>query len=288
MASNPEGARVEGKVVTVRAAVRICISGAAAAFMLMTAIPALAAPPENDSIEEAISVDSVPFVHEQDTTDATASGPGACGNNSSVFFRFEPTTTGRYQVDTIGSEYDTVVTVFTGRGSSIDLLGCNDDLFGLASGLRFRGEVETSYYIMVSTCCGSGQDGIGGPLMLSVDRVDPAPLSAAIDITGGSTDPISGDLTVTGTSRCSERSVVFIEAVVRQVRDSLFVARVYVSLGLACAPGLSGRWSAVLEPQTGVVFGTGQASVRYDSRGASDGFRDQVTLPAGEATIVVS
>jgi hypothetical protein len=270
-----------------RTLLRTLVLVAPVALSVASSLPALGAPPGNDGIDGAIRVASVPFVHEQDTADATASGPRACGNNSSVFFRFEPRDGGRYQVDTLGSEYDTVLTVFTGRGRSIDVLGCNDDRFNLASGVRFRAREGTTYYLMVSTCCGSGLDRIGGPLVLAVDRVDPEPLVAAISISAGSSDQLTGDVTVSGTKGCSKRSVLYIEAVVRQVRNGVLLARAYVSVGVPCVPG-DDTWSTVVEPQTGVIFGPGQAFVRYYARFAFDGFRDQIQLPSGEGTILIT
>jgi hypothetical protein len=270
-----------------RSVLRTLVFVAPVVLTVASGLPALGAPPGNDGIDGAVRVASVPFVHEQDTADATASGPRACGNNSSVFFRFEPPDGGRYQVDTLGSEYDTVLTVFTGRGRSIEVLGCNDDRFNLASGVRFRAREGTTYYLMVSTCCGSGLDRIGGRLVLAVDRVDPEPLDAAIDIVSGSSDQLTGDLTISGTTNCSKRSVLYIEAVVRQVRNGVLLARAYVSGAIPCAPG-DDTWSTELEPQTGVIFGPGQAFVRYYARLASDGFHDQILLPTGEGTILIA
>jgi hypothetical protein len=257
------------------------------AASLMSATPAVAAPPPNDHADGAILVTSLPFVYQQDTVDATADGPRRCGNNASVFFSFEPASGGRYQVDTLGSEYDTVLTVFVRRHGSVSIITCNDDRFNLASGVRFRGRPGVTYTLMVSTCCGSGVDGVGGPLTLAVDRVNQDPIEASLGVTGGSTDPVSGDLTLTGTLTCTERSIVYVEGVLRQVRNGLFVARAYLSSGLSCVPGSGDGWSLVLESATGVVFGPGSASLRIDSIVATDGFREALRLPTGEETIVL-
>ncbi|HEY7666955.1 MAG TPA: PPC domain-containing protein [Actinomycetota bacterium] len=260
----------------------------ASAAIVLSALPAMAAPPPNDDVDGAIRVSSLPFVYEQDTTDATADGPRRCGNSSSVFFTFEPTQGGRYQVDTLGSEYDTVLTVFVRRSGSVALVTCNDDRFNLASGVRFRARPAVTYTIMVSTCCGSGVDGVGGPLVLAVDRVDPSRIRASLEVAGGSTDPVSGDLTLTGTTTCSERSIIYVEGAIRQVRNGLFVARAYLSHGVTCVPGSGAEWSIVLEPATGVVFGPGAASLRLDTIIATDGFRDVLRLPVGEETVFIS
>lgn len=259
----------------------------AMAASMLTATPAMAAPPPNDHVDGAVRVTTVPFVYEQDTTDATADGPRRCGNNSSVFFTFAPAGSGRYQVDTLGSEYDTVLTVFVRRHGSVTIIECNDDRLNLASGVRFRGRPGVTYTIMVSTCCGSGVDGVGGPLTLAVDRVNTNPLEASLTVTGGSSDPVSGDLTLTGTLTCTERSIMYLEGVLRQVRNGLFVARAYVSGGISCVPGSGDGWSLVLESATGVVFGPGPASLRIDALVATDGFRDVLRLPTGEETIVI-
>ncbi|MFN8232263.1 MAG: hypothetical protein U0V56_01855 [Actinomycetota bacterium] len=260
----------------------------ACASALLGGSVASAATPTNDSEAGAISVTGLPFVHEQDTTDATADGPRGCGNNASVFFRLEPTTGGRYQVDTVGSGYDTVLTVFLAGRRPPEILECNDDRFGLDAGVRFRGQAGVAYTIMVSACCGSGVDGIGGHLVLHVERVNAEPLKASIEITGGRTDPLSGDITVTGTMSCSERSIVYLEAAVRQLRDGMFIARVYLSGGLSCDPGAAPAWSVELQPESNIAFGPGPAAVRYFQRGATDGFSEAIQLATGDDTIAIT
>ena len=267
---------------------RILVSIAAGVFVLAAGPSAQAGTPGNDRIEDAVLVTTAPLTYEQDTSGATASGPRFCGNNSSVFFRFVPATGARYQVDTIGSDYDTVLSVFTGRGRSVEAVQCNDDRFGYASAVRFRGKAGIEYYIMVSTCCGSGENDEGGFLSLTFGVVDDAPLVADIDIQGGSTDPLTGVATLSGIMSCSDRSIVYMDGVVRQVRNQIFLARAYFSFGVVCTPDGDHSWTFQLESETSVVFGPGQASIRYFSKGATDGFRDTVMLPMADEVIVLT
>jgi hypothetical protein len=247
--------------------------------------PAFAAPPGNDTIAGAVGVTTLPFTYEQDTSEATADGPRFCGNNSSVFFRFDPSDSGRFQVDTFDSDYDTVLSVFTGQGSSLRQVSCNDDRFGYSSGVRFRARAGTTYFIMVSTCCGSGVDHVGGSLALTVGRVATAPLDATFVIQGGVTDPLTGMVTVSGTMTCNQRSIVGLVGIMRQVRNQVFLARASLSIAVACMPGGSDTWTAEVETETSIVFGPGQASVASIVRYAWDGFRQFSAVPQPDQAI---
>ena len=123
------------------------------------AIEALAQPPSNDSRAGAVLVTSVPFSYAEDTSEATASGPKFCWNNGSVFFKLHATADQDLQVDTFGSDYDTVLAVFTNTAGVIDQIGCSDDAADFTSAVRFHAAAGTTYVFMVGFCCGNGQSG---------------------------------------------------------------------------------------------------------------------------------
>ena len=152
----------------------------ATAVALVLSLPnmhmALAAPPSNDALHHAIEIDQVPFVHREDTSEATASGPKRyCGRNSSVFFEFTPAEDAFLQADTIGSRYLTELAVFTGTRGAFESIACNDVDVGLGRVVRFEAHAGTTYYFKVSSCCGQGEDNTGGRLEFASHACPPKP-----------------------------------------------------------------------------------------------------------------
>jgi len=91
--------------------------------------------PSNDLCTQAKLVSALPFNDTEDTTGASESAgdPGqACANGSknsnTVWYAIVPPDDGILTIDTCGSNYDTVVTVFTGDCSALSPLACNDDV----------------------------------------------------------------------------------------------------------------------------------------------------------------
>ena len=80
----------------------------------LSAPASAAVAPANDLIGSATSIGALPFTETLDTTLAHGDGPRFCGNSGSVFYRFRPSVDTRMQVDTLGSDYDTVLTVLHG------------------------------------------------------------------------------------------------------------------------------------------------------------------------------
>jgi hypothetical protein len=229
--------------------------------------PASASPPSNDVEASAIGVDAVPFTHSVDTSDANADGPRFCSSHASVFYAFTPPADVRVQVDTLGSGYDTTLAIYTrDDAGKVEQIGCNDDRFGGASGLRLRAEAGTTYVMMVGRCCGDPREGRtgrpGGPLVLTVTEVSTAPLEATLTVEGGAVDPTTGIATISGTITCSRRSIVYSEGVLRQLRQQVFLARGYWYASSACAPDAPIPWSIEVDTETSVVFGTGPATSR--------------------------
>jgi hypothetical protein len=240
---------------------------------------ASASPPSNDSESGAISVDAVPFTQSVDTTDASADGPRFCTTQASVFYLFTPSADVRVQVDTLGSGYDTTLAIYTRDDvGQVRRIGCNDDRFGLASGLRFRAVAGTDYLFMVGSCCGNpprGEPGQGGPLVLTVTEVSNVPIEATIEVEGGSVDPGTGIATITGTITCTTRSRVYAEGTLRQVRQGMFVARGYWYAYIPCTPGAPTPWSMEVDTETSVAFGAGPATIRRTLLDAYAGWRNE-------------
>ena len=236
----------------------------AVTVVLSTAGPAFASPPSNDTESGAVRVDAVPFTHAVDTTEATPDGERFCSSHASVFYTFTPSANVRIQVDTLGSEYNTTLAIYTrdDAGQVVEV-ACNDDRIGRASGLRLRAVAGTAYVFMVGRCCGNPSRGEagrpGGPLVFTVSAVSSAPLEAAISVDGGTVDPNTGIATLSGTITCTKRSGVYAEGTLRQVRQGMFVARGYVTAYEVCSPDAPVPWSSEVDTDTSVIFGTGPA-----------------------------
>ncbi|HEV2388078.1 MAG TPA: sialidase family protein [Candidatus Acidoferrales bacterium] len=125
-----------------------------------------AAPP-NDAFANATSITTTTFTGTEDTSGATPDGPTppcvsgdspAPANNGtakSVWFKFTPTTNVTAEADTINSNYDTILSVWTGSSvTSLTNVGCNDDI---VSGVDRVSQIQnismaanTTYYFLVT------------------------------------------------------------------------------------------------------------------------------------------
>jgi hypothetical protein len=241
-----------------------------------------AAPPANDEEAGAVEIGVLPYSDLADTSEATASGPRFCTNQASVFYTFTPQSSVRVQVDLIGSEYDTTLAVYTrGADGKAVPVACNDDRFGVASGLRFRVRAGTTYVIQVGRCCGSTRDAGpgGGPLALNAAVVEDIDLEYSFDVSAtGSVDPETGIATLSGLVSCNERSIVFREGMLRQLRQGLFVARGSWGVGVVCTPDSPVEWSFDVDTDSGIAFGPGRALVRMFWGYATDGWHDYVSV----------
>jgi hypothetical protein len=101
----------------------------------------------------------------------------------------------------------------------------------------------------------------------------------------GTVDATTGIATIGGTASCNERSVVYREGVLRQLRQGLFIARGYWGTQIVCTPDGTNEWSVEVDTDTGVAFGAGSAQVKYSFVYASDGFREFTSAELEDETI---
>jgi hypothetical protein len=179
------------------------------ALLLSLALPAatLAAVPEND-LPPGIVVTALPFTHSTDTEDAEihAMEPNSTcvllGSNS-VWYTYTATADVDLVVDTLGSDFDTVIDVFHGTLSAnpddpfdaLTVVGCNDnDGASVQSRLAFSASSGETYLIRVN----NPLDGNGGALTLNLAVASAAEPSVAppsqppTDGVGSSARPGSG------------------------------------------------------------------------------------------------
>jgi hypothetical protein len=136
--------------------------------------------PANDDFANAQVFSSVPFyVTGLNTTGATTQGLDphtACASISyprqarSVWYVYTPTITGSYNLNTVGSNYDTVLSVWEGPWGALVSQGCDDDTGGSwTSSLSVPLVGGTTYHIE-AMAYGSGD---GGSLNLAVTLLPP-------------------------------------------------------------------------------------------------------------------
>ena len=138
--------------------------------------------PSNDDFANPASISGAPyFVTGLDTTNATTQGfdpASACGSlatprqSRSVWYSFTPPGTGDYNLDTLNSNYDTGLALWTGSWGSLSPSACVDNLNDviLQSSITTTLTGGTTYYIEATDW---GND-VGGSLDLSVCKV-PSP-----------------------------------------------------------------------------------------------------------------
>jgi hypothetical protein len=111
-------------------------------------------PPPNDGCSNAIVIGDGAAAGS--TSDATNDGQASCGGSSTapdVWFRYIATATGHVIADTIGSSYDTVLSIHSGcPGTTVNQISCNDDAYGLQSAVAFYATAGQEYLIRVSGC----------------------------------------------------------------------------------------------------------------------------------------
>ena len=136
--------------------------------------------PLNDTCANASQIAASPSTVQLDTSLATSSqeDPVTCSgsaNQGSVWYGFTPAINSTYTVDTLGSDFDTVLSVYSGQCGALTPVACNDNAAGAAapapSLVTFTAQAGTTYLIEVSSKGVSGQLNlrIGYPGITSVE-----------------------------------------------------------------------------------------------------------------------
>ena len=105
----------------------------------------------NVNTTEATPTGTIPNVDDPDNINCDGSGTSNLNAGyATVWYKYTPGTTESIAVDSIGSNYDTFIAIWTGTRGNLNLVACNDDNFaGLQSDLFFIGSPGTTYYIEV-------------------------------------------------------------------------------------------------------------------------------------------
>lgn len=105
---------------------------------------------------------------------------GGVGGGKSVWWQWTASSSARTSIDTIGSDYDTVLAVYTGNAVGIlSEVASNDDITGsTASRVRFTPVVGTTYRVVVDGFS-NGSTTAQGQIKLNLLSADPAPVIAS-------------------------------------------------------------------------------------------------------------
>lgn len=128
--------------------------------------------PPFDDCAEARVIPELPFVDNLDTSEATTEvgdPPLSCGtfglDTHSVWYAFTAPVDGTVTVSTAGSDYDTVLAVFTGACGALEEIACDDDgIARVASFVSFDATEGTRYLLEIASIEFSS----GGTLILDV------------------------------------------------------------------------------------------------------------------------
>ena len=128
--------------------------------LLLTAAPLFAAPPsapDNDRWKNAEPVEAPDIAH-VNPNGATLKGgekqPSCNGTSHTVWYSLSTdNVSGTVDLNTFGSDYDTVLAVWIRSGGWTEI-DCNDDAGGgLQSDLTLAFDANTTYYIQIGKCC---------------------------------------------------------------------------------------------------------------------------------------
>jgi hypothetical protein len=132
---------------------------------------AAAAPPANDDFANATVLASLPASVSESTVEAgweDSEPASSCGGgfmSNTVWFAYMPPANGLLVADTVGSDFDTMIAVYTGSWLSLVEVDCNDDSYGPQSQLVFEVSAGVTYWVQVGGFSDSGS------LVLNLDEV---------------------------------------------------------------------------------------------------------------------
>jgi len=179
----------------------------------------IAPAPTNDNFANAINITlaSGSFTDTKDSSGATTQTTDpiptcVVGSPNTIWYKFTPTSNGTItDIDTIGSSYDSVLSIWTGTAGSLSPVAgwCNDDI---VPGIVLQSQIQnlavtaaTTYYIMVSSFGAPDPNPVafGGKSVLNVSfsaTSGGGSVSTTTTVTGSPTSIASGgSVTLTAT-----------------------------------------------------------------------------------------
>lgn len=160
--------------------------------------------PANDECGNAIAIYSTPYADSVDTTKATAGAgdPAPCSGTgeNGLWYSFTSPIDTTVTADTIGSNYDTVLSAWSGTCGSFSAIDCDDNGQGQQSQISFSASAGNTYRFFVSDAAAGGGNLqfhlSANPSLLYYDDFEDGNASGWI-YTSGKWRVISGNLTGT-------------------------------------------------------------------------------------------
>ena len=175
---------------------------------------ATAAPPPNDLCANAKTISAGSYVDAEDTTSATTDPQDPipiCGEQhreKSVWYVITPPSAATVSADTLDSDYDTIISVYTGTCANLQPVpnGCNDDdpLDGAQSSVSLDLAPGITYYFMISSF---NDDGGNLVLRVHLSAVSATPTPTATPKPSATFTP-SGTPGPSGDANCDGRTTV--------------------------------------------------------------------------------
>lgn len=145
-------------------------------------VVALEPPPANDNLASAADFGAAPATATSTVFSATAepneAAPSCPTGDNSVWWKFTPSSSGAYRFHTIDSDFDTVLSLWSGAGHPLTELDCNDDASGVQSQVFASLDAGTTYYLRVA-----GYSGSVGNVSASVEALPAATNDARANAT---------------------------------------------------------------------------------------------------------
>lgn len=199
----------------------------------------VAPPPANDNFANAINITPFTYSDLQDSSGATTetsdptppcahqytsaqgnTGGQPNGRYNTIWYKFTPPVSANLNVDTQGSSYDTVLSIWTGTQSNLTNIACNDDI---NPGVVIQSQLQnvpliagTTYYIMVSSFGPPDPNPIalGGATSFHFYFTGqyPAPTLTSISPTSAKSGDPNVTLTLTGSNFFNGAGVQFVDS----------------------------------------------------------------------------
>jgi Family of unknown function (DUF6299) len=232
----------------------IAVLTVALLLLALQALPALAAPPSNDTIGGA-TVASLGFSQELDTTEATTDtddfelnlGCGAPATDASVWYSYTAAADGSVVVDARGSDYS--VSVLVAAGTPGNFVTCS------AGKVAFTAVAGTTYYILAVDDQGDGNYANGGTLRISFFTPPPPPTMGITVDPFGRVDLQTGVASLSGTYTCSNADLVDVSGQARQVLPRSVIVGSGFFRAFGTCDGTAHPWSATVVPDSGKFVG---------------------------------
>ena len=204
----------------------------------------------NDDFDHATVIAGLPFSITLDTREATtaADDPTSCSGNprATVWYSFTPAEETWLTASTAGSDFYSLLAVFTGARGALSLVACG------AGNTAFRAVARTTYYFMISSCCGS--DLPGGTLVFALHGIPALHIGPTISGTG-SFDPQTGVAKISGTVDCSAAAAVsFFNGLLQRPVGQFVISGPIPDFTVANCSGTI-PWSATVNPTNGKFRG---------------------------------